>query len=321
LFTVGNPFAFWTASRSGRPIGRIAALVHHQSNSLHGTKRAQFGFFDCANDAEAAKMLLDAATEFARAHGCDELAGNFNLTAMQQAGVVTDGFDAEAYTDMVVNPPHIPKLLEQNGFSPFFPMSTFTLDLATAQVPTPDFARLEAEGYRFAPIRRSDFAPRMEEARQVLNDGFADNPMFVPLTSEEFKFQAEEMMAILDPRLSAVLHHHGRPVGTIVCIPDLNGFMKDSGSRYGLMTPWHFLRHRLNRTRAVIIFYSVVRERHGQGLNSAMLARVIAALRDGGYRLLGITWIADQNAASLRQMEKIGARRLQRLHLFRKAIA
>lgn len=321
LFTDGNPFAYWAVLRDGKPVGRIVAMVHRQSNARHSTNRAQFGFFDCADDVEAAKMLLDAATDFARAQGCDELAGNFNLTAMQQSGVVTEGFEAEAYTDMVVNPPHVPHLLEHNGFDRFFPMSTFTLDLDAATVPAQDEARLVAEGYSFAPIRRADFAVRMEEARLVLNDGFSDNPMFVPLTAEEFEFQAKEMMAILDPRLSAILHHHGKPVGTIVCIPDLNGFMKDSGSRYGLMTPWHFLRHRLNRTRAVIIFYSTVRNEHGRGLNSAMLARVIGALRNGGYKQLGITWIADQNAASLRQMDKIGAKRLQRLHLFRKAIA
>lgn len=321
LFTAGNPFAFWTAHRDGRPIGRIVCVVHRQSNDRHGLKRAQFGFFDCADDADAAKLLLDAAEAFARAHGCDELAGNFNLTAMQQSGVVTDGFDAQAYTDMVVNPPHIPALLERNGFERFFPMSTFTLDLAQARAPEPDWAALAAQGYSFAPILRKDFAVRMEEARVVLNDGFSDNPMFVPLTADEFSFQAQEMMSILDPRLSAMLHHNGRPVGTIICIPDLNGFMKASRSRYSPMTLLHFLRYRLNRKRAVIIFYSVARDSHGQGLNSAMLARVIGALRGGGYEQLGITWIADQNAASLRQMEKVGARRLQRLHLFRKAVA
>ncbi|EGF90982.1 acetyltransferase GNAT family protein [Asticcacaulis biprosthecium C19] len=321
LLNAGNPYAFWTAHRDGRPIGRIIALVHQQSNARHGTRRAQFGFFDCADDPEAAALLLDAAKDFARRHDLTELAGNFNLTAMQQAGVVTEGFDARAYTDMVVNPAHIPTLLERNGFEAFFPMSTFTLDLATATPPQPDWDVLAAAGYRFAPIARSDFKARMEEARIVLNDGFSDNPMFVPLTADEFDFQAREMMTILDPRLSAMLHHDGRPVGTIICIPDLNGFMKASRSRYGLSAPWHFLRYRLNRRRAVIIFYSVARDHHGLGLNSAMLARVINALKTSGYDELGITWIADQNAASLRQMEKIGAQRLQRLHLFRKAIA
>jgi hypothetical protein len=52
-----------------------------------------------------------------------------------------------------------------------------------------------------------------------------------------------------------------------------------------------------------------------------MLYRVLTNLREAGYETLGVTWIADVNGASLRQMEKLGARRLHRLHLFRKAIA
>jgi hypothetical protein len=49
-----------------------------------------------------------------------------------------------------------------------------------------------------------------------------------------------------------------------------------------------------------------------------MLHRVTRALRESGYERLGTTWIADENPASLRQMEKLGARPLHRLHLFRK---
>lgn len=318
LWQSGNPHAFWTAHRDGRPVGRIIAHLHNQSNALHGTARAQFGFFDCANDSEAAKALLDAATGFARAQGVNELAGNFNLTAMQQAGVVTAGFGAQAYTDMVVGPEWLPGLLEANGFERFFPMTTFDIDLAGV----PDLPhRLPSDDYAYAPVEKRSFPKRMEEARQVLNDGFAANPMFVPLTNDEFLFQAGGMMSILDPRLSSVLTHDGKPVGVVICIPDLNGFLAATGGRIGLTTPWHYLRYRLRRRRAVIIFYSVARDYHGQGLMGAMLARTVAALRDAGYERLGVTWIAEANAASLRQMARLGGTPLQRLHLFRKAIA
>lgn len=320
LWKAGNPHRFWTAHRDGRPIGRIIAHVHGQSNARHGTARAQFGFFDCADDAEAATALLGAAEDFARETSQRELVGNFNLTAMQQCGVMTGGFGAPGYTDMIVNPPHLPKLLEANGFARFFPMRTFELDLAEAHT---DGARAldPGAGFRFAPIRKATFAERMEEARVVLNDGFDANPMFVPLTAEEFRFQAGEMMSILDPRLSSMLLQNDRPVGTIICIPDLNGLLAATRSRIGLTTPFHYLRYRLRRRRAVIIFYSVVRDRHGQGLMGAMLARTVAALKNAGYTQLGITWIADVNAASLRQMERLGARPLHQLHLYRKEIA
>ncbi len=318
LLSCGNPHRFWTAHRGGRAIGRIVAVRHGQSNERHGWRRMQFGFFDCADDDEAAAALFGAAEDFARAHDCDEIAGNFNLTAMQQAGVMTEGFGRRAYTDMIVNPPHIPRLLAANGYERFFPMTTFELDLAEARV---DALPELAEGYGFAPITKAAFAERMEEARIVLNDGFADNPMFVPLTADEFRFQAGEMMAILDPRLSSLLMKDGRPVGVIVCIPDLNGFLSATRSRIGIATPFHFLRYRLNRRGAVIIFYSVMRDQHGRGLMGAMLRRQIGVMREAGYESLGLTWIADENAASLRQVEKMGARPLHKLHLFRKALA
>jgi RimJ/RimL family protein N-acetyltransferase len=198
-------------------------------------------------------------------------------------------------------------------------MQTFELDLTVAGAGA-HRALDEASGFAFAPISRDTFAPRMEEARVVLNDGFDRNPMFVPLTADEFRFQAGEMMSILDPRLSSVLLHEGRPVGTIICIPDLNGFLAATRSRIGLATPFYYLRYRLRRRRAVVIFYSVITDLHGRGLMGAMLSRTVAALKAAKYEQLGITWIADANKASLRQMERLGARPLHRLHLFRKDI-
>jgi hypothetical protein len=318
LWMAGNPFRYWTAHQDGKPVGRIVAHLNRQSNGAHGTQQMHFGFFDCIDDSVIAGQLLTAASDFASEHGQAELVGNFNLTAMQQCGVMTDGFGRKAYTDMVVNAPHIPRLLEEAGFERFFPMTTYELDLKSAQLP--DDVVLADPDLAFAPIAKGNFPVRMEEARQVLNNGFADNPMFVPLTAEEFEFQAGEMMSIIDPRLSSVLHEKGKPVGTIICIPDLNGFLKATKSRFGLLTPFRYLRYRLNRKRAVIIFYSVNRECHGRGLMGGILARTIRALRDAGYAELGITWIADVNPASLRQMEKLGARPLHHLHLFRKSV-
>lgn len=222
--------------------------------------------------------MLDAATNFARDADQNELIGNFNLTAMQQAGVQTGGFDAQAYTDMIVGPLHLPRLLTANGFEPVFPMTTFDIDLLQLDLAEPSgFA--PNDGFVFAPVEKRTFPKRMGETRQVLNDGFAANPMFVPLTAAEFEFQAGEINAILDPSLSSVLHYKGEPIGTIICIPDLNGFLAATRSRIGILTPFHYLRYRLNRKRAVIIFYSVATAWHGRGVMRAMLTRTVIGLR------------------------------------------
>ncbi|WP_150526660.1 GNAT family N-acetyltransferase [Roseibium sediminis] len=319
LFSGSEDFTYLTAFENGTAVGRIVVHIHHASNTRHQTEQASFGFFDCRNCSETARLLLQSAETWAREQGMSEIAGNFNLTAMQQCGVQTDGFEKPGYTDMVQNPQHIPQLLRENCFEPYFPMTTFEVDLAEATFTGKELP--DASRYTFQEVEKKGFKQRMEEARAVLNDGFEQNPMFVPLTPKEFIFQAGEMMTILDPRLSSVVKLDGRPVGVVICIPDLNGFLKATRSKFGISTPFHYLKYRLGRHRAVIIFYSVASAQHGLGIMGAILDQTVSALKGAGYRQLGVTWIADANKPSLRQVEKLGAKPLHRLHLFKKSLS
>lgn len=325
LLTGGGALDAFVVTRDGRPVARATAHRHPAANQRHGLSRTSFGFFDAADDAEAIALLFDAVEDFAQRHGDREVAGPFNLTAMQQMGLLTDGFEHAPFTDMVWSPPWLAGRLEALGYVRSFPMSTFRFRpeaVDPAALLTPG-ARdiLASDHWRFAPIDRRRFKTRMEEARVCLNGGFDANPLFVPLTAEEFEFQAGEMMWILDPALSAVIHHRDRPAGVAICIPDLNPFVKGAGATYGPRALWSWLQTRFAPRRAVIILYSVMPEEQGKGVNAAMLWRVVAALRKGRYRECGVTWIADVNGPSLRQMERLGAERLHRTHLFSKALS
>ena len=324
LFNTAADFAFFTAHEGAAVRGRITAHVHRASNTRFGQARGYFGYFDCSDDGRVAAALLERAEDWARARGFTELLGNFNLTAMQQVGIMTGGFENAPYTDQIWGPPYLPRLLEAAGYSATFPMSTFEIDvgasttaglLAKGQMQT-----LREEGFRFSPIRRATLGQRLEDSRLILNESFSDNPMFVPVTRAEYEFQAKEMKWIMDPRISAVVEKDGVPVGSVIAIPDVNPMLKAMGSRLGLSAPWHLLKHRLRRRRAVVIFQGVKPAHQGRGLNPLMLAHVLGQMQRAGYENAGGTWIADANVASLRQAERAGARPLHRLHLFGKTL-
>jgi hypothetical protein len=318
-------YALFSAHRDGRPVGRIAASIHDASNHRHGTSNGAFGFFDCVDDAEVADALLHTAERWLAERSMTAVTGNFNLTAMQQIGVMTDGFDNAPFTDMMWSAPHIARHLKRAGYKAIFPMTTFEIALDQGQpeqlLGDKQRAVLADADFVWQPIKRSAFKVRLEDARLILNDGFAENPMFVPPTAAEYLFQAGDMMWVIDKRISTVVYHRGRPAGAIIAIPDLNPLVKSVGGRVGLSAPFRFLKHRFSNTRAVLIYQSVCRDLHNRGLNGAMLYRTAVALREAGYRTLGGTWIADVNGASLRQAEKVGAKPLHRLHLFTKPLA
>ncbi|MCR6502446.1 GNAT family N-acetyltransferase [Shinella sp. CPCC 101442] len=324
LFETADDFAVFTAHESGVVCGRITAHVHAAANARFGLKHGYFGYFDCADDERVAAVLLERAEDWARARGFTEILGNFNLTAMQQVGIMTGGFEHAPYTDQIWGPPHLPRLLEKRGYSPTFPMTTFEIGLRNAPLDGilngAEMRAPRADGFRFSPIRRATLDRRLEDSRLILNESFADNPMFVPVSRAEYEFQAKEMKWIMDPRISAVAEKAGVPAGAVIAIPDVNPMLKAMGSRLGLSAPWHLVKHRLRRRRAVVIFQGVKPEFQGRGLNPLMLAHILGEMRKAGYETAGGTWIADTNAASLRQAEKAGARPLHRVHLFGKTL-
>ncbi|MBM7067365.1 GNAT family N-acetyltransferase [Actibacterium sp. 188UL27-1] len=323
LFRDDSALTYFTAHRDGRIVGRITAHLHGESNRLHDCNRGYFGYFDVADDSDAAVALLNAAESWCRARGLSEIAGNFNLTAMQQIGVLTDGFEEAPFTDQVWSPPHVARLLAAHGYAATFPMATFRTDLRTTPPPALGPKQQAIAGdhdFTFAPVTRRLVDQRMEEARQILNASFAENPMFVPVTAEEFHFQAKDMKWVMDPRISAVLHHRGQPAAAIICVPDLNPLLKAMRSRIGLTTPVHYLRHRMTCRQAVLIFSGVVPHLQGQGIGPYVLRHVAQAAKAAGYHHIANTWIADVNAASLAQKEKAGGILQHRLHLFGKSL-
>ncbi len=315
---------WFTAHRDGRVVGRILASIHDAGNRLHGIRRGQFGLFDCIDDNTVAGALLGAAEGWLRERGCDEIAGPFNLTITQMIGAVTDGFEHRPYTYQDWSPPHTARLLEAHGFERTYPMRTFEVDLTRTdpdQLLGPAQRALLADPeWTWKPLRRFGLSRQLRDACAVLNDGFSQNPMFVPLTDDEFLFASQGMALVLDGAIACVARHRGQPAGVILCLPDLNPMLHAAGYRLGWRTPLAWWRHQRRNRRAAIVFYSVSRAHHGKGVNGVMLHRALSAMRARGYEQLGGSWISDSNGASLRQIEKLGGRALHRLHLFRKPL-
>jgi len=316
---------WFTAHRDGRPIGRLTAHVHTASNQRHGWNRSCFGFFDCADDPEAAKLLLNAAEKWGRDRGHAEIWGNFNLTAMAPAGVVTDGFEHAPYSDQLWNPPHIPRLLESAGYAPEFPMMQFEVDITAMDANTvlrPEHrAVLDDPAFTWGRVVAKGLGRLLPEICDAFNDGFANNPMFVPFTHEEFHFAAKDLSWVIDPRISSVVREKGEVVGILLCIPDLNPLLRQSRSHFSLLTIPRLLLYRKRCRRAVVIIQGVRQRLQNRGIGAVMIHQVLTALQSAGYDRLGITWISDVNIPSLKGAMRGGARPMHRLHLFKKSLA
>ncbi len=324
LFKSDNDFKYYVAKIDGKLVGRLTAHIHHESNQIYNQKKCYFGYFDVINNIEVATALLKKVEDFARSHNCTDVVGNFNLTAMQKAGVLTRFHLMEQYTDQIINPLYLPTLLEIAGYKSTFPMSTYMSDVADINTESIQSEKVQSilknPDYSFDHMDKKNLPEIIETMRICLNGGFATNPLFVPLTSEEIQFQAKDLTLILDIKISVVCRYKGNPIGAIVCLPNINPFLKKTKSRLGLMTLFYFIQQKMKTEQAILVFYSVLKEHQSQGINTVMFNMLVKNLKERKYKSLAGTWVANNNIASKKIVEKFNGKLMHELCLYEKSL-
>ena len=174
--------------------------------------------------------------------------------------------------------------------------------------------------YEIVPITKRTFTKFRRVILEIFNKGFDQNPLFVPISIEEFDFQAKDLVYFMDSHISFVAKHKGVPVAVNISIPDINPLLRASGGKLNFMTLYHFIKCKLKRERTLCIFAAVLQEYQNKGMLGAIVYQTLLTMKKRGYKKAGITWIADSNQGSLRKMEATKARKLHELRIFEKQL-
>ncbi len=329
FFQHGDAIPFLAYGSDGQPRGRILAQMYHRHNERHGERTAFFGFFECQNDPAAARALIQAAAQAGASWDCDTQRGPFNQTAMQEMGLLVDGFEYAPAVDQTYTLPYYPNLLERAGLHRTFPHTTYRVD----NVADVDPDRLLQERHHVLMIERrlqvrtarmGQFDRELETLRTLLNDSFAELTHFVPLTADELQFQVGAYRSYIDPSLLVVAEMDGVPRGFVLAVPDFNPLLKRLNGRVDLphavealptMAGW------LWRRDACLIIQGVERRLQGLGIMRVLHAELIRNLRRRRYKGLSVTWIEDDNGRSSASIRALGGRPRQRMTLYEGAIA
>ncbi|HZE13206.1 MAG TPA: hypothetical protein VE086_05575, partial [Chthoniobacterales bacterium] len=100
------------ARRGGEIVGRIAASDDPKYNELHGSNVGCFGMFESIDDQEVANALFDAAANWLRGLGRDEIMGPIDYSTNYLCGLLVDGFQHPPMLLTSYNPPYYSRLIE-----------------------------------------------------------------------------------------------------------------------------------------------------------------------------------------------------------------
>ena len=327
-----NPFyreaerALFVARRRGRAVGRVAAIENRWHNRHHGDRVGFFGFFDCADDREAAGELLRAAESWLAERGLGPVRGPISPSMNHECGLLVDGFELPPVVMTPWNPPYYGGLVEAAGYARAQDLLGFWIPAGDRLAVPERVRRLAERTLRKSGItfRTLDVGTLEREARKVLElytEAWAGNWGFVPPSWDEFWHIAKDLKSVLAADFSFVAETSEEIVGFMLIARDINKLLARMPS--GRLWPWNVARllfgvQKVLKGRVVLLgLKSEYRHRGLFPLFAYEAARRALEVHAEGAEA---SWVLADNEAIVAPLEAMGLVAYKRWRIYEKAI-
>ena len=331
-----NPFfehaevEFFLARRDGRVVGRISAHVDRNLNEFQDNRWGLFGFFECEDDPETARALVDTAEAWLRERGRDRMVGPMDFTTNDECGLLIEGHERPPIILCPWQHPYYQRLLEEAcGL-------TKAMDLLMWELQVSDRSKVHEaiwdvadavesrHGIVVRPMRKRNLQEEVTKFLEVYNSAWERNWGFVPLTEKEVRHYAKQLKPVLDENWAMIAERTdtGEVVGAALTLPDFNQVL--AKVKDGRLLPFGWLaalRNRKNVNQVRVFALGVKPEYQHTGVAARMYqAHFDAAERTpqtGGE----MGWILETNKAMNRAMEGMGGKVVRKYRVYERELS
>jgi hypothetical protein len=235
------------AQRGNDTVGRIAGIVDHNYNRFHNDRMGIWGFFECADDPEAAGALFTATEAWGKDQGMRFLRGPLNPSTNYEGGLLVEGFQESPVFLMTYNPSYYPELVEAQGFTKEKDLLAFRVDRSwqpPAWVKRVARRILSKTNIQMRPINLRDFQSELQYVKEIYHEAWFDNWGFVPMTDAEFEHMGRDLVRIINPDFCFFLLDGQEPVGVGMVMDDINPLLKRFNGKIGILGWLKYLLYR-----------------------------------------------------------------------------
>ncbi|RPI58635.1 MAG: N-acetyltransferase [Chloroflexi bacterium] len=321
------------ARRGGQMVGTISAHVNQRHNEVYGDKVGFFGFFEVVDDEDAARALLNAASDWVLQQGMDAIRGPESFSQNEEVGLLIDGFDAPPVIMMTYNPRYYQGFLERAGFEKAqdlyaWDILTNIFDLDVQRMPR-KFLRVADEarkksGLVVKRIDMKNYDREVARAKEVYNAAWEKNWGFVPMTDHEIEHLGNDLKMVLDPDLVYLAELCGETVGVCLGVPDVNQALlraRPQPNTWSLpLTLGRFLLNRKHIDAFRLMIMGVKPEYRALGIDALFYVETARAAFRKGYKRCEMSWILESNDMMNRIIERLGGTIYKTYRVYQKPV-
>ncbi len=314
--------AFFIAEQDDQPVGRIAVLDHRLYNEYNHEKTAFFYLFECEDNPDAAAALFEAASLWARGRGLDRMIGPKGFTALDGLGLLVRGFEHRPALGIPYNPAYYPALIESVGFEGYNEVVSGYL---SATSPFPEkihelSERVQARrGLHVARFRtRRDLRMLVPRLQTLYNNAISGTSGNSPLTDDEARAMANQILWFADPRLIKIVMKDDEPVGFLFAYPDISAALQRTRGRL-FPFGWVDILREMRRTKWVNINGAGMVEKYrGLGGTAILFSELRKSIVEGGFEHAEVVQIGVENERMQRELRDLGVDFYKTHRMYRK---
>ena len=186
----------------GKPVGRFAVTTYPDDDT------AYLGFYECADDDNAAGFLFDEAIKFCREKGYSKIVGPVDGSFWQKYRLKINLFDRPPYTGEPYNKPYYFRQFTDNGFTVsqhytsnhFHPLDENYRNEKYEK----RFREFLQKGYRIESPTDENFDRILDQVYDMIMELYSDFPIFKSLSREDFKELYSSYKLIMNMQLKTI---------------------------------------------------------------------------------------------------------------------
>jgi len=301
------------AYQDDQPVGRIAAITNENHNKFHEDNNGFFGFYESIDDPEVTKVLLDETRRWLIKKGKDGMLGPINPSTNDELGLLIEGFDTPPFIMMCHNPAYYQTLLENYGLNKVKDLYAWYLDVRDRELPEKltRVAAIVTSKYKITlrNIILKNLDQDLELIREVYNNAWSRNWGFVPLTSDEIDYLANDLKQVAREELILLAEKDGKPVGFSMTLPNINEVLIKIRNGKLFPTGIFKLLTGMKKIKTVrVLTLGVVKELQNIGLGAVFYLETIKRARKLGMAAGEMSWILEDNQPMNSAIEMLGSK-------------
>ena len=309
----GNPaldvcdFVIYMAYRNDEIVGRIVGIVNHRANEAWGVKKCRFGWFECVDDYDVFKALLDAVAEWGRSKGMACLNGPVGFTDFDHQGLLLEGFDYNSPMASLYTHPYYIAHYERYGLRK-------EADWIEYQIHPPKeapermqrLARLVAERYKLHTVKVKSVRELKKRYGysyfDVLDAAYQKIYNYQPMTEKQKQYYCKMYFPILNfDFVTMVANEKDEIVAVGLGMPSLSEALRKCQGRLFPFGWYHLLKalRAKKMTDFDLLLIGVLPEYQNKGVNALIFDEMTPYFAKYGIERIETTSILETNSKSL----------------------